>query len=87
MRDEVRVLAAELRMSDSDDPYLMAAFPLHQWQQTTRGKFIMENCLQEPTFICQTDPVTMAWKIKVTAYLTSADALIYAMLQPGARWS
>jgi len=37
-------------MGDVEDPYLYAAFPISEWQQTEHGRWVMENVVGEPTF-------------------------------------
>ena len=36
-------LVKEIQMGDVDDPDLMVAFPIYEWQQTDMGKWCMKH--------------------------------------------
>lgn len=38
-----KVVVHSIRMSDCEDPDLMVAQPIYEWQQTDAGKFVMER--------------------------------------------
>ena len=46
----------EFNMGDVEDPYLYAAEPIYQWQQTEKGKWAMEHALDKPVFHCLPNP-------------------------------
>lgn len=41
----LRVAVHQIRMGDVEDPDLMVADPIWQWQQTEMGKWVMENAV------------------------------------------
>jgi hypothetical protein len=65
-----KVLVEQIYMGDSDDPYLMAAFPLADWEQTEKGQWIMNNAQEQPVYYCAVDPVRMGYQIQISAVLT-----------------
>ena len=64
------ILVEQIYMGDSDDPYLMAAFPLDDWQKTEKGQWIMAHASEKPVFHCLVDPVRMGYQIQISAVLT-----------------
>ena len=68
-----RVTVHRIRMGDVEDPDLMVAQPIYEWQQTEMGKFIMEKALDAPMWHRQVDPVTWGHQYAITAYLKDTD--------------
>jgi hypothetical protein len=56
-------------MSDVEDPYLYAAFPISEWQDTEEGKWIMANVVGEPTFHITPNPDTFGYQVVITGDL------------------
>lgn len=42
------VVVHTILVSDSEDPDLAVAAPIWEWQESTAGKFIMENAVDKP---------------------------------------
>ena len=42
----------EFSMGDVEDPYLYAGFPIYEWQQTDKGKWVMAHAKGEIVFHC-----------------------------------
>ena len=61
------IIVHTFNMGDVDDPDLYAAEPLYQWQQSTHGKWVMENCTETPMWNRYLDPMTFGHKYMVTA--------------------
>lgn len=59
-----------IRMGDCEDPDLMVASPIWDWQQTDAGKWIMENSAPTPSWHRHVDPMTYGYQYKIVAYLT-----------------
>ena len=57
-------------MGDVDDPEIYAAMPIHEWEQTEQGQWIMEHC-PEPRFRFCHHP--QSWGHKVEIYGTLDD--------------
>jgi hypothetical protein len=60
-------------MSDVEDPYLYAAFPIHEWQQTEKGRWAMENSIGEIVFHCVPDPELYGYRVDITGALEEKD--------------
>lgn len=69
-------------MAYSDDPYLWAAEPLHEWKQTEHGTWCHDRCQGSLTFHCSPDVKTMGYSIAVTGDFTDED-LVYMYLRWG----
>lgn len=66
--EEVKtVVVHEFAMGDVDDPDLYAAQPLHEWEKSERGQWIMKNACDIPTWHRIADPTTYGYKYKITA--------------------
>jgi hypothetical protein len=63
------MLLHSFNMGDCEDPYLYAAFPISEWQDTEKGKWIMENVIEEPVFHIQPSPETMGYRVAITGKL------------------
>jgi len=59
----------EFTMGDVEDPYLYAGFPIHEWQQSNQGKWIMENVTEQPVFHVSPDPKTFGYRVVITGNL------------------
>jgi hypothetical protein len=42
------VTVHKIRMGDVEDPDLLVAEPIYQWQQTEMGAWVMDNAVQKP---------------------------------------
>ena len=66
-------------MGDVDDPYLYAAFPIHEWQQTEHGKWVMEHAIGQPEFHCLPDPNSYGYKVVISGKLDTADYTFFML--------
>lgn len=64
-----RHIVHQFNMSDCEDPDLYVASPIHDWQQTEQGSWVMKHTL-EPTYHIHADHITFGYKVIVTAYVT-----------------
>jgi hypothetical protein len=74
-----RVIAKRVQMGDVEDPDLMVAQPIYEWQQTDAGKFIMEKALEAPMWHRQHDPMTYGYSYIITAYLKDVDYTFWCL--------
>ena len=70
-------LVKEITMGDVDDPYLYAAFPIHEWEQTEEYAWLKTQC-DDMVFFC--DAHYFGFIIRVYAPLTG-KALTYYNLK------
>ena len=59
----------EFTMGDVEDPYLYAAFPISEWQDTEKGKWVMANVIEQPVFHVQPNPETLVYRVVITGRL------------------
>jgi len=59
----------EFTMGDVEDPYLYAAFPISQWQDTEMGKWVMANVEGQASFHIHSDPVYYGYRVTITGKL------------------
>jgi hypothetical protein len=57
-------------MGDCEDPYLYAAFPISEWQDSEHGKWVMENVSEPPVFNIDVDPFNYGYRVTITGNLT-----------------
>jgi hypothetical protein len=63
-------------MGDVDDIDIYAAQPIHEWQQTEKGRWVMENAtnLRYHTY---PDPTTFGYKVTIRGDLKEKKATEY----------
>ena len=66
-------------IGDVEDPEIYVAGPLFDWQQTEKGKWIMENAIDKPTFYIDPDPMGMGYRINVLAEFNEKNATFYSL--------
>jgi hypothetical protein len=64
-----KVVVKKIYMSDVEDPDLYVADHIYQWQQTPRGKFIMDNAIEPPRWQRFPDHETFGFKYTIIAEL------------------
>jgi hypothetical protein len=65
----VNVIVHTIRMGDSEDPDLLVAEPMWQWQQSESGKWIMDNSIGQPSWERLLDPNTFGYLYRIRATL------------------
>ena len=66
----IEYIVHKIRMGDVEDPDLFVAQPIWEWQQTEKGKYIMENSRPEPMWLRSIDHTTYGYLYTIKAYLT-----------------
>lgn len=56
-------------MCDVEDPDLMAAQPLYEWEKSEAGQWMMRNAADTPTWYRIADPETYGYKYQIRAKL------------------
>jgi len=72
-------LVKEIAMGDCEDPYLYAAFPIYEWEQSEEARWLKSKC-NDLVFFCDSDPNTWGFKIRIYAPL-EGEALTYYNLK------
>jgi hypothetical protein len=68
-----------IQMGDVEDPDLFVAEPIHQWQQTEQGKWIMENSAPAPSWHRYMDYNIYGYAYQIRAYLTHKQLTYYKL--------
>jgi hypothetical protein len=67
---EIReVVVHKINMRDVEDPDLMVAAPIYEWQQTDAGKFVMDNAVITPKWERVVNPMNWGWTYAIIAEL------------------
>ncbi len=68
-----RTVLHTFRMGDVEDPYLYAAFPIHEWQKTEHGQWVMSHAIGETSFFCDVDPHSFGYRVAILGELEEKD--------------
>lgn len=60
------------QLNDTDDPEIYAAQPIWEWQQTDKGKWVMEHAL-DPTYSISVDPMNYGYVVVIHAHMLPKD--------------
>ena len=71
------IVLHEFNMGDVEDPYLYAAHPIYQWQQTEKGKWVMEHALDKPVFHCLPNRERFGYRVVISGDLSPKDQTYY----------
>ena len=77
-----RIVVHTFRQADSDDPDLLVAEPLWEWEHSEKGQFVMNNAREEPVWSRHLDPSTYGWVVIIHADLEGPALTEYLL-----RWS
>jgi hypothetical protein len=75
----VSLVVHTFQMGDVEDPDLYAAEPMWKWQQSDRGKFIMEYAMDTPEWHRQLDQTAYGYQYIITACLKKEDATFFLL--------
>jgi hypothetical protein len=67
-----KVVVHRFKVGDVEDPDLYAAQPLHEWQNSPQGKFIMENAVDKPIWKRQINHLLYEYEYVIIAELEKA---------------
>lgn len=68
-----------IKMGDVEDPEVYVAEPIFEWQQTEKGKWIMEHSSPAPSFHRYDDPMFYGYTFFICAYLNEKDYTYYRL--------
>lgn len=75
----IKIRAHEFTLGDVDDVEIYAAQPIYEWQQTDKGKFVMEKAVETPEWHKMVDVSVYSYKFVITAKLKEQDYTFYAL--------
>jgi hypothetical protein len=81
--DEIKeIVVHSFTMGDVEDPDLYAAQPLHEWEKSDAGQWVMNNACEVPTWYRMADAISYGYKYEIRARLTG-PALTEWLLRHG----
>ncbi len=75
----MQYIVKKIRMGDVEDPDLMVAQPIWEWQQTEAGRYVMENSKPEPMWTRTVDPSTYGHVYIIHAEFTPEQITFYKL--------
>lgn len=69
----------EFTMSDVEDPYLYAGFPIAEWQDSEKGQWVMKNVIGEASFHITPNAETMGYRVVITGKLSPESELYFTL--------
>ena len=73
------VVVHTFSVADVDDPDIYAGQPIHEWQQTEAGKWVMENAIQKPSWHRQFDIYAYGYQYQIRADLTDEQITFFEL--------
>jgi hypothetical protein len=68
-----------IKMGDVEDPDLMVAQPIYEWQQSEAGKYVMQNSVPEPMWRRGVDMRSYGHQYMIFAYFTPEQITYYKL--------
>jgi hypothetical protein len=66
--DEIhKIVVHRFDLSDVDDPDIYAAVPIHNWEQSEAGQFVMKHAIDKPEWHRHMDPMFMGYRYIIVA--------------------
>ena len=75
----IHYIVKEIRVSDVEDPDLIVAQPIWEWQQTEAGKYVMEHSSPRPSWHHSIDAHYYGNLYKIVAYFTPKQLTYYKL--------
>jgi len=72
-----KIVVHSFSVGDAEDPDIYAAQPLWDWQESEKGKWVMEHAIETPTWNRDLDFVTYGYRYAIVAELPGARATEY----------
>lgn len=73
------VCVYEICMGDVEDPDLMVAQPIWEWQGSDEGRFVMENAVEKPYWTRSIDPHTYGHLYCIVARLSEQNEVFWRL--------
>jgi hypothetical protein len=69
----------EFNMGDVEDPDLYAAQPLHDWQESEAGRWVLAHAVEKPFWHRVVNPYTFGWTYYIIARFSEQDQTYWAL--------
>lgn len=63
----------KFKLGDVEDPEIYAAQPIYEFQQTEKGKWVMDNAIEEPHWCSFFEPHVYGYQYAIRAKFTEKD--------------
>lgn len=77
-----KVVVHRFTIGDVEEPYLYAAGPIREWEQSEKGRWCLENCEGEMTMISRPDSMMYGYEVAIQGELSDKN-LTYFRLKFG----
>lgn len=74
-----KLVVHQFSMGDVEDPDLYAAEPLHKWEYSEAGQYVMEKAIEKPEWHRQINMLTYGYEYYITAQLFEEDATYFTL--------
>lgn len=74
-----KLVVHQFSMGDVEDPDFYAAEPLHKWEHSEAGQYVMERAIEEPEWCRQINMLTYGYEYVITAQLYEEDATYFTL--------
>ena len=68
-----KVLVHRFKITNAEDPYLYAAHPLWEWQESEIGKWVMSHAVESPVWHRMHDHISYYYEFAVVAKFKEKD--------------
>ena len=75
----MNVVVKTIRIGDVDDPDLMVAEPIWQWQQSDEGQFVMTNAVDKPYWVRDWNEMRYGYRYKIVARMKESDIVYWKL--------
>ncbi len=73
------VIVHTIRMGDVEDPDLFVAQPIHDWQESDAGQFIMEHAVEKPYWHRTADLASYGHRYDIVARLSEQNECFWRL--------
>lgn len=74
-----KLVVHRFTLGDVEDPDLYAAEPMHKWEQSEQGHFVMTKAVETPVWQRHQDVSTFSMQYAIIAKLYEEDATYYTL--------
>ena len=66
-------------MGDVEDPDLYAAQPIHEWEKSEAGQWVMTNAVETPSWHRMVDHMSYGYRYEIRADLKDEDVTFFKL--------
>lgn len=73
------VVVHTINMGDVEDPDLLVAQPIYEWQESEAGKWILDHAVETPFWHRMMNPYNFGWTYYIVARLAEHDQTFWTL--------